>query len=198
MSKILKQEMNHLVGSLDRIIVEQCGPKLFAQLNEIRKWSRQARHGGNENSRRRKHSLLDRMPVADAYTMAHAFSLFFQLINLCEERARERHLQSKKSPVMSLRHLFQELKKAGVTSDKLQACLDEMEIQPVLTAHPTEAKRRSVLNQLWRLTQEWEKPEDHPWLLLVQWHPERMPDQENPFSTGVRKAFLAACDSAKG
>ena len=45
---------------------------------------------------------------------------------------------------------------------------------------------------------EWEKPEDHPWLLLVQWHPERMPDQENPFSTGVRKAFLAACDSAKG
>lgn len=158
MSKILRQEIQSLVGSLDKIILEQAGKRVFSHLDQIRKWSRKARHSGSESSRRRKHSLLDRLKTGDAYLIAHAFSLFFQLVNLCEERARERRLRLKKSPVMSLRHLFRELKRSGVAAEKLQACLDELEIQPVLTAHPTEAKRRSVLNQLWRLSREWEKP----------------------------------------
>jgi phosphoenolpyruvate carboxylase len=49
---------------------------------------------------------------------------------------------------MSLPALFRELKAAGVTEKQLQAVLNELEIEPVLTAHPTEAKRRAVLNQL--------------------------------------------------
>ena len=40
---------------------------------------------------------------------------------------------------------------------------------------------------------EWEKPQDHSWLLLVQWHPERMPDPASPLTAGVRSAFLEAC-----
>ena len=42
---------------------------------------------------------------------------------------------------MSLRALFRELKEAGVPPEALQHALDNLEIQPVLTAHPTEAKR---------------------------------------------------------
>jgi putative glutamine amidotransferase len=37
---------------------------------------------------------------------------------------------------------------------------------------------------------EWKTPLGKPWLLLVQWHPERMHDQENPFAADIRKAFL--------
>lgn len=37
---------------------------------------------------------------------------------------------------------------------------------------------------------EWKEPLNKPWLLLVQWHPERMPDQENPFASNIREAFL--------
>ena len=175
MSKILKQEIRQLVGGLDKIILEQSGKKVFAHLDQIRKWSWRARHFGSESSRRNKHSLLDRLVVGEAYAIAHAFSLFFQLVNLCEERARERHLREKKSPVMSLRHLFRELKQAGVTPEKLQACLDELEIQPVLTAHPTEAKRRSVLNQIWRLSREWEMPEE---VLETLWQTQEIREQK--------------------
>ena len=39
---------------------------------------------------------------------------------------------------------------------------------------------------------EWKKAEGKSWLLCVQWHPERMPDQQNPLARGVREAFLSA------
>jgi phosphoenolpyruvate carboxylase len=61
---------------------------------------------------------------------------------------------------MSLRKLFHDLKQSGVTADQLQRCLDDLEIQPVLTAHPTEAKRRAVMNQLRRLDENWDAPEE--------------------------------------
>jgi putative glutamine amidotransferase len=39
---------------------------------------------------------------------------------------------------------------------------------------------------------EWKEPEQHPWLILVQWHPERMQDLQDPFSFRVRSSFLEA------
>jgi putative glutamine amidotransferase len=39
---------------------------------------------------------------------------------------------------------------------------------------------------------EWKEPQGKPFLLLVQWHPERMKDQENPFTRNVRSSFIDA------
>ena len=175
MSKILKEEIRHLAGRLDKIIAEQAGEKVFQHLDTIRQLSKKARHFGSEASRQTKHSLLDRLDAKEAYQLAHAFSLFFQLVNLCEERARERHLQSKKLVPMSLPHLFQELKHAGVSEKQLQSCLNELEVEPVLTAHPTEAKRRAVLNQLSRLTQHWDDPDE---VLEALWQTEEIREQK--------------------
>ena len=160
MNQILKKEIKQLVGRLDRIILEQAGKSVFHHLDTVRKLSKRARHFGSETSRQTKHKLLDRLETREAYQLAHAFSLFFQLVNLCEERARERQLQSKKVAAMSLPALFRELTQAGVTEKQLQAVLNELEIEPVLTAHPTEAKRRAVLNQIARLTQQWDRPDE--------------------------------------
>ena len=44
---------------------------------------------------------------------------------------------------------------------------------------------------------EWSLPQNKPWLLLVQWHPERMPDQDNPFASGIRTAFLNQITASK-
>ncbi len=175
MSTLLKAEIRKMVAGLDEIIGEQAGKKVLRHLEDIRKLATRARRFGSETSRQTKHSLLDRLDVAEAYQIAHAFSLHFQLVNLCEERARERHLQTKKSPVMSLRHMFAELKHAGVPAETVQACLAELEIQPVLTAHPTEAKRRAVLNQIWRLTNQWEEPAE---VLEALWQTEEIREQK--------------------
>jgi phosphoenolpyruvate carboxylase len=175
MSILLKKEIRQLTARLDNIISEQAGEKVFNHLDKVRKLSKRARHFGSEASRQTKHQLLDRLDIREAHQLAHAFSLYFQLVNLCEERARERHLTSKSIAPMSLRHLFLELKKAGVGETQLQTVLNELEIEPVLTAHPTEAKRRAVLNQLARLTQAWDDPEE---VLEALWQTEEIREQK--------------------
>jgi putative glutamine amidotransferase len=40
---------------------------------------------------------------------------------------------------------------------------------------------------------EWKDPAGKSWMLMVQWHPERMANPESPFSAPVKKAFLYAC-----
>lgn len=41
---------------------------------------------------------------------------------------------------------------------------------------------------------QWTNPLNKSWLLLVQWHPERMKDQENPFAGNIKKAFIKSCN----
>jgi putative glutamine amidotransferase len=45
---------------------------------------------------------------------------------------------------------------------------------------------------------EWKEPEGKPFMMLVQWHPERMTDQTSPFSRNIKLAFLAAARDRKG
>lgn len=171
MSDILKQEIAFLTGRLDAIIREQAGERVFRQFHQIRDRSIAARQHDAPASLKTSPTLIKRLRVEEAYQIAHAFSLFFQLVNFCEERARSRHLANDPSPPMSLRRLFHELKDAGVRPEELQRCLDELEIQPVLTAHPTEAKRRIVLHQISRLARHWDNPDE---VLEALWQTEEI------------------------
>jgi phosphoenolpyruvate carboxylase len=153
-------EIGHLTGRLDLIVREQAGERVFRHLQQVRELFTATHHPGDSSSLQARRTLINRLGGAEAYQIAHALSLFFQLTNLCEERARVRRLHRELAPPMSLRRVFTELKEAGVAADRLQHCLDELEIQPVLTAHPTEAKRRAVLNQLWRVSQDFDHPEE--------------------------------------
>src|SRR5438045_3630275 len=151
MDQQLRDEVRFLTTRLGLMIREQAGPRIFDHVERFRKLSKNARAPHARSSSTKLANLAKRLTVAQADQVAHAFSLFFQLVNLCEERARVRHLESQPQPAQSLRAVFQELRKAKVSSSKLQRCLDSLEIQPVLTAHPTEAKRRTVLNHILRL-----------------------------------------------
>jgi putative glutamine amidotransferase len=42
---------------------------------------------------------------------------------------------------------------------------------------------------------EWKKQDDKPYMMLVQWHPERMIDQQNIFTQAIRKSFIEAVKS---
>ena len=171
MSDLTEKEVAYLAERFDTIVREQAGERIFRQLDDIRRLAIAGRQKPGVANARRQRATLSRLDVASAHQIAHAFSLFFQFVNLCEERARVRHVQSHPNPAMSLRAIMQELQAAGVTPGQLQHCLDELQIEPVLTAHPTEAKRRILLRQLSRLAEHWDEPEE---ALEALWHTEEV------------------------
>ena len=167
----LPREVRFLTARLGAIVREQAGAATFGHFDELRRLARVIRARHDWASIRAKRRLVARLRVPEARAVAHASSLFFQLVNLCEERARVRHLQAEPVPVQSLRHLFRELKTAGVPAETVQHCLDALEVAPVLTAHPTEAKRRTSLNHLLRLTGQFDRPDE---ILEALWQTEEI------------------------
>ncbi len=95
-----------------------------------------------------------------------AFTIFFQLVNIAEQkeivRANRRRQMAKltHSPrgqawrPESIGSAIARLADAGVDADEMQAILDRMEIVPTITAHPTEARRRAVMDKLLSIA-EW-------------------------------------------
>ncbi|MFT5169971.1 MAG: phosphoenolpyruvate carboxylase [Lysobacterales bacterium] len=148
----LRKNVRLLTTRLGDVIREQEGVKVFNTVEAIRHASRAVRSKHDPKEIRKKRKLIQSLDEKMAYKVVHAFSLFFQVVNLCEEMARRRSISDRPELRQSLRALFKSFDKAGVSSKKVQACLDDMEIQPVLTAHPTESKRRTTLMHLMRIT----------------------------------------------
>ena len=155
MDEILRREVRLLTTRLGAIVREQCGEKTFTAIESLRQLSKQIRQRVDPHLLKAKQREVDRLPLRRATEVAHAFSLFFHLVNLCEERQRVRRLEEyarhDAGAPMSFRHTFSELRRHRVPMRTFRRLLESMRIQPVLTAHPTEAKRRSVLNQILRV-----------------------------------------------
>ena len=103
-------------------------------------------------------------PVGEVPTrIEQLYSILFQLLNMVEEnvaaqarRKRETELGARHEPGLWSEKFFQ-LREAGLNAEGLAKALHDIEVEPVLTAHPTEAKRATVLEQ-----------HRHLYLLLVQ------------------------------
>ena len=82
-------------------------------------------------------------------------SLFFQLANIAEQhhrlRRRRQYEHEGRVPRESLAAAVTQLQEAGIGDDELRAATARLEIRPVLTAHPTEATRRTILQAHQRL-----------------------------------------------
>ena len=151
----LRQEVRFLTTRLGAIVQEQCGAKTFQAIERLRSLAKQIRKNPDPKLLEAKESAVRELSSRQATEVAHAFSLFFHLVNLCEERERVRRLSAYASQEagapMSLRRTFSELRRQEIPVIQLKRLLRSMHIEPVLTAHPTEAKRRSVLNHILRI-----------------------------------------------
>lgn len=155
MDETLRREVRFLTTRLGAIVREQCGPKVFGAIENLRTLSKQIRQNPDPALLEAKQQQVNRLPLGQATDVAHAFSLFFHLVNLCEERQRVRRLaayeRQEAGAPMSLRHTLHELRRHRVPPAALRRLLASMRLEPVLTAHPTEAKRRSVFNHILRI-----------------------------------------------
>lgn len=81
--------------------------------------------------------------------LARAFTVLFQLANTAEQKEIVRVNRTRQSDRReSIRDAVRHLKARGLSAEEMQALIDRVEITPTLTAHPTEAKRKAVLDKL--------------------------------------------------
>ncbi|HXX61594.1 MAG TPA: phosphoenolpyruvate carboxylase [Candidatus Sulfotelmatobacter sp.] len=104
--------------------------------------------------------------LADAEAVARAFAMFFQLVNLAEERQRIRTLRAREREAPggivrdSVVQAVEALRARGLDEAALDARFGRLRLTPVLTAHPTEARRRTTLLALRRCARLLERTED--------------------------------------
>lgn len=163
------------------VLRESEGDAFFRKVERLRSLCKDLRQEGSEAKARDLEEFLLGLSAADANGLARAFTLYFQLVNLAEEdfriaRLRRHEADPAQAGPMSLERLFTDLRAANVPADKVGAALAGLLIEPVLTAHPTEAKRRTILRHLGRLGKLWgrlQRP-DLPWRERAQAEAELM------------------------
>jgi phosphoenolpyruvate carboxylase len=154
----LGAEIRFLGRVLGDVIREQAGSKLFELEEEIRLGAR-ARREGTPGGEQALSARIRAMTDGEARIVVRAFTIFFDLMNLAEDRERVRVLRERergrypepRSESMEDAVLLME--KAGLDAKGSQALLDLLSIVLVFTAHPTEAKRRSVRTKVRLLRQ---------------------------------------------
>ncbi len=164
----LSRQVKLLGALLGQVIAEQGGPELLDLVERCRRRSIAFRETGDESAERALAAELDSLDVDAAESLARAFSLYFQLVNLAEEREMVRRLRKDQRaagrPVEGTPDAAVEwLLERGWSGDGAAELLSRMRITPVLTAHPTEARRRTMLTALRRCYRLIEQLDD-PWL----------------------------------
>ena len=149
----LRQDIRFLSRLLAEIIREQEGEALLLKIEEIRTLAQEIRQNHNPLMVESQKKLIRSLSLDEAYNITRAFTIYFQLVNIAEEVQRVRRLRDyERSPEvfqeMSLRKLFKDLMDEDYTPKEILGFLSQCDISPVLTAHPTEAKRRTVLDHL--------------------------------------------------
>jgi len=148
---LLRAEVRTLGARLGSIIERLEGAPTLQLVEELRGLAKESRAGkaaagGKIAARVRK------LTPKQALNQAMAFNLFFELVNLAEENFRIRLLRARRADAEqrkeSIAAAVAELKRRGVAPAEVQAILDQIDIELVFTAHPTEAKRRTLLTKL--------------------------------------------------
>jgi phosphoenolpyruvate carboxylase len=148
----LHDDVRWLAAALGRVIRRLEGETAFETVESLRRACRSRRHDDPDApSLDELLQQVGELPVELAATTARAFTLFFLLINTAEQvhrvrRARSyRTLENAEPQPASARWSMRELKRQGRDAADVERAVLELDVRPVLTAHPTESTRRTLL-----------------------------------------------------
>jgi phosphoenolpyruvate carboxylase len=152
----LRRDVRLLGEILGRVLVEQEGEALLADEERIRALSRKARRSGRPGAQADLAAAVGELPLDRQSQVLRAFGLYFQLANLAEQhhrlRRRRQYEHEGKPPRESLDAALAQLRAAGIDDQRLATAVAGISLELVLTAHPTEATRRTILTAHLRLS----------------------------------------------
>ncbi len=148
----LRDEVRYLGDRLGDTLRASAGAWLFDLVEEVRRLAKGARGGVDEDAARLR-ALLSALDIERAHPLSRAFAHFLALANVAESRHRARAQVTHGTREADLRAVLERVVASGVAPERLfeQACRQPIEL--VLTAHPTQASRRTVLAKYARIAE---------------------------------------------
>lgn len=147
----LREDVRLLGRILGETLREQEGDEAFELIENVRRAAVRFRKTQDERDRLQLEQTLDALTPSDTLVVVRAFNYFSQLSNIAEDlhhnRRHRAHLKAE-SPAKagSLLLALDRLEESHIDAHELQTFLDKAIISPVLTAHPTEVQRKSILD----------------------------------------------------
>jgi phosphoenolpyruvate carboxylase len=148
----LHEDVRLLGRLLGQTVREHEGIEAYERIETIRRLSIAASRNVDKEAERKLDELLRALSAREALTVIRAFSYFLHLGNIAEDlhplqqRARAEAAGDKSHTGPSLARTFAHLRKASIGAGRIAQVLARSWISPVLTAHPTEVRRKSLLD----------------------------------------------------
>ena len=157
MRSLISQDIHFLGDILGKVIRRHAGIEIFEMVERIRALTKARRIDNTPAIDDRIAQLVGNLDSQDAEMVARSFAVYFELINIAEEQyrvhvLREREREAHPLPLReSIPAAIATMRQIGVDEFEMQELLDRLHIDLVFTAHPTQAKRRTVLSKLRRV-----------------------------------------------
>jgi phosphoenolpyruvate carboxylase len=141
---------------LGNVLLKNAGEKVYDAVEKLRIGFIELHKEEDASKRARLMALIESLDEATLTQVVRAFSTYFSLVNVAEEASQLqlRRRQMRKGNELwigSFDSALRDFIDMGMSADRLQTLLNKLTYIPVITAHPTEAKRRSILYALRRI-----------------------------------------------
>ena len=156
MDRRLRAQVKLYGTLLGNVLRQHAGQRVYATVEALRRGFINLRKDENPKKRDRLISLIDKLDGPTLEQVIRAFYTYFSLANIAEEafQHRQRRVQvSTGKPLWpgSFEDTLRGFHDLGISAEQLQTLLDRVLYIPVFTAHPTEAKRRTIMEHLRRI-----------------------------------------------
>ena len=182
---LLRDDVRRLGAMVGDMLAEQVSAELLTQVESVRRAAIARREQGDSIDELAKR--LAAVPMEGADALVRAFAAYFGVVNLAERihriRRRRDYQRTTDAPQPGgLTAVLRALREKGVTLDELRELLPRLRIEPVFTAHPTEAVRRSLLLKERTVAE----------LLIADIDRQRTPAERSADNARIRQALTAS------
>ena len=154
--KQLRSRVKLFGNILGKVLLEHAGKEVFSAVEKLRKGHLSLRDKSDSARRRRLDKLVASLDPETTEHVVRAFSIYFSLVNIAEEEFQHKQRRREVGPKGftwngSFYNTLNGFQKDNISAEQVQELLNQTAYIPVFTAHPTESKRRTVMEAIRRI-----------------------------------------------
>jgi len=146
----------HLLGDLLGKVISEFESQSLFELEEKIRMASKARRDGDGQAEQDLIRIISGLATDEARVIASSFANYFDLVNLAEEYTKITQIKDLYNQTLEAEGTITQaiftLHKRGFKPDQIQKLLEDLSIELVFTAHPTESRRRTVVSKMQRLS----------------------------------------------